>query len=70
MISELTNLAKLCNEKDFNQSLHGLNVIVTGIKPGIKTGETTVELITKQLAGLNNLGINFIIPVQGEKIEF
>jgi 3',5'-cyclic-nucleotide phosphodiesterase len=70
MISELTNLAKLCNEKDFNQSLHGLNVVVTGIKPGIKTGETTVELITKQLAGLNNLGINFIIPVQGEKIEF
>ena len=70
MISELTNLAKLCNEKDFLQSLQGLNVIVTGIKPGIKTGETTVELITKQLTGLNNLGINFIIPVQGEKIEF
>jgi 3',5'-cyclic-nucleotide phosphodiesterase len=70
MISELTNLAKLCNKKDFLQSLQGLNVIVTGIKPGIKAGESTAGLITNQLIGLNNLGINFIIPVQGEKIEF
>jgi 3',5'-cyclic-nucleotide phosphodiesterase len=70
MISELTNLAKICNENDFLHSLQGLKVIVTGIKPGIKAGETTVELITKQLSGLNNLGLSFIIPVQGEKIEF
>ena len=70
MISELTSLAKLCSEKDFNQSLQGLKVIVTGIKPGIKAGETTVELIAKQLNELNNLGINFIFPVQGEKIDF
>jgi len=70
MISELTNLAKICDETNFRRSLQGLKVIVTGIKPNIKSGETSAEMIKRQLSGLNDLGIDFIIPFQGESIEF
>ncbi len=70
MISELTNLEDICTKNGFHQALQGLNVIVTGIKPGTKSGETSVELIKKQLSESNNPGINFIIPLQGERIDF
>ena len=70
MISELTKLEEICAKNGTHQALQGTKIIVTGIKPGIKSGEKTCDLIKNQLTELNNLGINFIIPVQGEKIEF
>ncbi len=70
MMSELAILAKICHENGTPQALQGLNVIVTGIKPGIKSGKKSADVIKKQLTELNNPGINFIIPLQGERIDF
>ncbi len=70
MMHELNVLAKLANEKTPGQALKGMPVIVTHIKPTIRAGIDPKEVIRKELDELNNLGVDFIIPVQGKRYEF
>ena len=70
MIYELSSLASLVNKENPKSSLKDLPVVVTHIKPSIKKGRNTKEIIRKELEELNSLGVNFIIPSQGDKLEF
>ena len=70
MMHELNVLAKLANKDTPGQALKGLPVVVTHIKPTIRAGIDPKEEIRKELDELNNLGVDFIIPVQGQRYEF
>jgi len=70
MIHELSSLASLVNKENPKSSLKDLPVVVTHIKPSIKKDRNTKEIIRKELEELNSLGVNFIIPSQGDRLEF
>jgi len=70
MIHELSSLASLVNKENPKSSLKDLPVVVTHIKPSIKKGRNTKEIIKEELEELNSLGIKFIIPSQGDRLEF
>lgn len=59
-IEEMQVLAKYVGKKQ----MKNLNIVVTHIKP---KGDN-VSIIKKELDKLNNLGLNFIYPQQGERI--
>ncbi|MCC5832351.1 MAG: 3',5'-cyclic-nucleotide phosphodiesterase [Chlamydiales bacterium] len=63
MMLELHRLADLAQT-----SLEGLNVVVTHRKENIKKGEDLKETIARELTELNDLGVNFIFPEQGNRI--
>lgn len=69
MIEELTKLATLVDPKSPQTALKDLKVIVTHIKGSLFKGKTSVESIQKELETLNTLGLTFLFPKQGEKIE-
>lgn len=69
-MNELTRLAQKTNPQDYRSALHGMNIVVTGIKPSLKTGIAHPEIILGELQAKNNLGIYFIIPEQGKKYLF
>lgn len=69
MIEELTRLATFVDPKSPQTALKGLKVIVTHIKGSLFKGKTSVESIEKELETLNTLGVTFLFPKQGEKVE-
>ena len=70
MMTELHNLAKLVSPEQPDDALTGLKVVVTHIKPSLKQELPRTEIIKKQLEEMNDLGVKFIIPEQGGRIEF
>ncbi len=70
IIHELNNLAVLVNKEKPKNSLKDLPVVVTHIKPSLKRGVEMKEIIKKELEQLNNVGVKFIIPSQGDRLEF
>jgi 3',5'-cyclic-nucleotide phosphodiesterase len=67
---ELMKLAKKVDPVDYASALKGLTIVVTGIKPLVKKGEEAEEIILRALNEMNELGVRFIIPEQGKKLEF
>lgn len=63
MLKELASLSQVAGV-----SLEGLTVIVTHRKESIKAGRDPKEVIKEELSSLNQLGINFIFPTQGDHI--
>ncbi len=61
LVEELTKLKEIVGMKN----LKGLNIVVTHLKP---SGQA-IETIKKELATSNTLEVNYIFPVQGEKIK-
>lgn len=70
MLKELNKLAQITNPGNTGDALAGLPVVVTGIKSSWKEGGDNKYLIYKQLLVSNKLGVRFIIPEQGQLIEF
>lgn len=70
VMHELKKLAAFTDSENIGDALRGLPVIVTGIKPSWKEGGDNKYLIYKQLLQRNDLGVKFIIPEQGQLIEF
>jgi 3',5'-cyclic-nucleotide phosphodiesterase len=70
LFKELSHLAVITDSINPETALKGLPVIITGIKPSWKEGGDNKYLIYKQLLKRNNLGVKFIIPEQGQLIEF
>jgi 3',5'-cyclic-nucleotide phosphodiesterase len=70
MINELTILAKLVDSENYTKALKGLPVVVTHIKPSIGKDRNTKAIIAQELKELNSLGVKFIIPNQGDRLEF
>jgi len=70
MMAELHQLASLANPSDPYDALCGFPVVVTGIKPVMQRVEPPRNAIERQLKQLNDLGIEFILPYQGMRIDF
>ena len=70
MLKELHRLADLVNPEQPNTALAGLRVLVTHIKPALEQGISRRDQIMKQLEAANDLGVTFIFPAQGDRIEF
>ena len=70
LMEELHVLADLTNPEEPERALQGLTAIVTHIKPSFKQEAPRPEQIRAQLNAINDLNINFRIPVQGQRIEF
>jgi cAMP phosphodiesterase len=70
MIKELEMLAKEVSPENPETSLYGLRILVTGIKPGLTADENIVNQIFTELMQMNKSGVDFIIPEQGQRIEF
>ncbi|KAK9700865.1 hypothetical protein K7432_011998 [Basidiobolus ranarum] len=65
---ELLVLAKLVGG---NKPLRGLNVVITHTKPDITN--TTINVrhtIAQELRATNDLGVNYILPVIGQRLDF
>lgn len=63
MMKEFHHLAKISGV-----SLAGLKVIVTHRKESLRAGPDTKEVIREELTKMNDLGLHFIFPTQGERI--
>lgn len=70
LMAELQRLAALMPATDSTEAMRQLTVIVTHIKPTLKGGPSAREQIMRQVEELNALGIRFVFPEQGERIEF
>lgn len=70
MIEELNQLAKIVDPDNFEKALADLKVVVTHIKPAFNNKVPPAQRIEKELNEMNNLGIDFIIPAQGDRYNF
>ena len=70
MMKELRNLALEVDASQPQSALGGLNVVVTHIKPSLKRGPSPRETIKAQLTEQNDLGVRWIFPLQGQRLEF
>ncbi len=70
MMEELGALAKIVNPDQPEKALHGLKIVVTHIKPTLNREDNTKHTIMKQLSGLNDLGVEFILPESGKRLFF
>lgn len=70
MMKELELLALEVSPENPEIALHGLTIVVTGIKPGVDENENTANQIHTELLQSNRAGVQFIIPKQGLRIEF
>jgi len=70
MMAELHTLAQLVRPHDPYGALNGFPVIVTHIKPVLEMIEPPRNTIARQLDQLNDLGVKFIFPHQGMRIDF
>lgn len=69
MMRELHRLAESVNPSDPNQALRGLKVVVTHIKPSLDRVSPR-QLIEEQLRSRNDLGVEWIFPEQGQRLDF
>ncbi len=67
-MSELNELAKIVDPLNPKTSLEGLNVIVTHIKPTLEESQNVRKQIYNELLQNNNLGVNLILPEQGNTL--
>jgi 3',5'-cyclic-nucleotide phosphodiesterase len=70
LMQELRHLAALVNAQQLTDALRGVTVIVGHIKPSLQHAQPTNEQIRQQVEALNNLGIQFLFPEQGDRIAF
>lgn len=68
LIEELNKLATLVDP--INQTLKGLRVVITHIKDSYLKKNSSQKIIEAELATRNSLGVEFIYPKQGERLEF
>ena len=72
-MAELHRLAQIVNPDDAKNSLRGLPVVVTHIKPRLdffsKTEKDTREIIMNELSQENDLSVNLLKPEQGEMMS-
>ncbi len=70
LMHEFHRLAEIVNPENPEEALNNLTVVVTHIKPEFVMAPSPFQQISEQLDALNDLGINFIYPRQGMRIEF
>jgi 3',5'-cyclic-nucleotide phosphodiesterase len=70
LLTELHRLAALVNTHQPTDALRGLTVIVSHIKPTLQRAQLERAQIQQQVAALNDLGVRFLFPEQGARVEF
>jgi 3',5'-cyclic-nucleotide phosphodiesterase len=70
VMAELHRLADLVNPAQPRQALRDLAVVVTHIKPSFERSTMPKKQIAQQLQEMNDIGVRFIIPKRGQRIEF
>jgi len=70
MMAEMHTLAQMVDASDPYDALAGFPVVVTHIKPVFERVEPPLRVISRQLDRINDLGIDFIFPYQGMRIDF
>ncbi|TFH08823.1 MAG: hypothetical protein E4H08_07050 [Candidatus Atribacteria bacterium] len=70
MMAEMHTLAQLVDAANPYEALDGFPVVVTHVKPIFEMVEPPLSAISRQLDQLNDLGIDFIFPIQGMRIDF
>ncbi|MFC2107981.1 esterase-like activity of phytase family protein [Candidatus Bipolaricaulota bacterium] len=70
MMAEMHTLAQLVDAEDPYDALAGFPVVVTHVKPVFQMVEPPLNVISRQLDQINDLGIDFIFPYQGMRIDF
>jgi len=69
LMTAFRKLSVIVDPQTPSQSLKGLRVIITHIKPDLNTRISPREIIERQLHAHNDLGLNFIFARQGIKYE-
>ena len=70
LLRELHRLATLVNPQQPTDALRGITVLITHIKPTLQRVQEERAQIQQQLAALNDVGVRFVFPEQGDRIEF
>lgn len=70
MMKELRRLAHEVDASNPQSALESLNVVVTHIKPSLQKGPSPRDQIMEQLIEQNDLGVRWIFPLQGQRLEF
>lgn len=68
MIHELKQLSGRVKSRNNKHPLDGVSVIVSHIKSSFDKKVSVIESIQRQLDELNDIGVHFIIPEQGDRI--
>lgn len=69
LMEELTHLASFVNASNPKQALKGLKVLVVHIKDPMIKGKSALAETARELEKLNDLGVEFLFPIQGQRIE-
>lgn len=67
LLKELKNLEKYSGE---GQPLTGLPVVISHIKPSLQQGQDVRQTIATELQAGNDMGVNFILMEQGDRLQF
>ena len=70
MMKELHRLAQEVDASNPGAALKGLKVVVTHIKPSLDAAPTPRQLIEQQLRQRNDLGVEWVFPEQGQRLDF
>ncbi|MCW5870852.1 MAG: 3',5'-cyclic-nucleotide phosphodiesterase, partial [Candidatus Eremiobacteraeota bacterium] len=70
LMKELRRLARLVDANQPQRALTGLKVAVTHIKPSLEKGKPPRQLVEEQLRQHNDLGVEFVFPGQGQRLDF
>lgn len=70
LMDSLRQLAKLVDEKDPKSALKALTIVIKNIQPNLTAETPPREQVKTQLELQNDLGVRFVFPVQGHRLEF
>jgi 3',5'-cyclic-nucleotide phosphodiesterase len=70
MMAEMHTLAQMVDAANPYDALAGFPIVVTHVKPVFQMVEPPLNVISRQLDQINDLGIDFIFPYQGMRIDF
>jgi 3',5'-cyclic-nucleotide phosphodiesterase len=70
LMAELHHLAALVDVQRPTEALRGVTVLVSHIKPTLQRVQPERAQIMQQVEALNDLGIHFLFPEQGDRIAF
>ena len=70
LMHELRAFARTVDPGQPARALSGLTVFVTHVKPSLVRGENPRGQVAEELARRNDLGVRFVFPLQGQRIDF
>lgn len=70
LMEEMQILAKIVNPENPGEALRNLRLVVTHVKPVFRNVPSIRHQVEKELWQRNDLGIQFIIPYQGHRMDF